>query len=307
MTNSSSTTTQSLRICCYGSSRHETPEQYLKEAYLLGKTLAERGHTCVNGGGAYGCMGSMNQGVLDYDGSVIGVAHKMFISKDERDTHWLESFHPVFSLDRSSHENKSEFILVGGNDLQIRKRTLVKGADALIVLPGGPGTFDEVWEMVCSRQIGLIDMPIVCVNVDGFYDSFSQILERAHQEKFLYKDPRDLLHFEPTSDKAVAYIEEFIKSSNKRNNQGANVVDTSKTIRQTLERKPSLLTSFYNLPFSFTSFGEESDSEGEGYDEYENEEKKNGFRIDGRASFLHLATFVVGVMVGLRYQVVRQK
>ena len=105
MANSSSNS--SLRICCYGSSRHETPERYLKEAYLLGKTLAERGHTCVNGGGAYGCMGSMNQGVLDFDGNVIGVAHKMFISKDEEDKHWLESFHPVFSLDRSSHENKS--------------------------------------------------------------------------------------------------------------------------------------------------------------------------------------------------------
>jgi uncharacterized protein (TIGR00730 family) len=259
----------------------------------------------------------MNQGVLDYDGSVIGVAHKMFISKEENDKHWLESFHPVFSLDRSSHENKSEFIMVGGHDLQIRKRTLVKGADALIVLPGGPGTFDEVWEMVCSRQIGIMDVPIVCVNVDGFYDSFSEILQRAHEEKFLYKDPSELLHFEPTSAKAVAYIEEALKERQQRNNQGANMQHKSEKIRQTLERKPSLLTSFYNLPFSFTSFGEGSDSEGDEYDtndeydahEYEN--KTNGwFKMDGsRATsmILHLATFVVGVMVGVKYQVARQK
>lgn len=208
---------------------------------------------------------------------------------------------------------------VGGHDLQIRKRTLVKGADALIVLPGGPGTFDEVWEMVCSRQIGIMDVPIVCVNVDGFYDSFSQILQRAHEEKFLYKDPSELLHFEPTSAKAVAYIEEVLKERKERNNhQDANVQHKSEKIRQTLERKPSLLTSFYNLPFSFSSFGEGSDSEGDDYDAYdeydayEHEKKTNGwFKMDGsRAAssmILHLATFVVGVMVGVKYQVVRQK
>lgn len=299
----------SLRICCYGSSRHETPERYLKEAYLLGQTLAERGHTCVNGAGAYGCMGSMNQGVLDFDGHVIGVAHKMFISNEDQNKHWLESFHPVFSIDRSSHHNKSEFIIVDGDDLQQRKRTLVKGADALIVMPGGPGTFDEVWEMVCSRQIGLMDIPIVCVNIDGFYDSFAQILDRAYREKFLYKSPSDLLHFLPSSAEAVDYIERYI--SNKKVNQDGSMVvveKRSERIRRTLKRRPSILASFLNISLSshdsdnWNGNGEDFDCDGNSSNHSAswNRKPNQGFHTSTMV-MVPVATFALGVAIGMRF------
>jgi len=132
----------SLRICCYGSSSSRTPEKYTSAAYQLGQTLALRGHTLVNGAGSNGCMAAMNQGAHDNHGHIVGVIHEKFVV-DGSD--WFEGAHSVFA----NKENKcgggrAEILIARGNDLQERKRLLVEGADALVVLPGGPGTWDEV-------------------------------------------------------------------------------------------------------------------------------------------------------------------
>jgi hypothetical protein len=99
-------------------------------------------------------------------------------------------------------------LVARGKDLQERKRLLVENSDALIVLPGGPGTWDELWEMACARNIGLADMPIVCVNTDGYYDSFRAMLERAHTERLTKLRPDEILHFEDGPEGAVRWIEE---------------------------------------------------------------------------------------------------
>ena len=156
---------KSLRICCYGSSSSRTQERYTNDAYNLGYTLCKRGHTCVNGAGRFGCMGALNSGAEDASkdstsssnlGKVVGVIHEMFIkdtvggeggsssksgskSGNGRSHDWLAKCAPVFSTC-----NNAEIRVAGGNDLQERKRMLVEGVDALIVMPGGPGTFDEV-------------------------------------------------------------------------------------------------------------------------------------------------------------------
>ena len=100
--------------------------------------------------------------------------------------------------------------------MQERKKLLVEHADALLVLPGGPGTWDELWEMACIKQIGLNnkELPIVCVNVDGYYDPFQEMLEKAAEEGLLYtQNTADIVHFEPTPEAAIWYIETKIASS----------------------------------------------------------------------------------------------
>ena len=129
-----------LRICCYGSSSARTPEKYTSAAYQLGQTLAVRGHTCVNGAGSAGCMAAMNQGAHDYHGHIVGVIHEKFVV-DGSD--WFEGAHSVFA-NKNNKGGGAEILIARGNDLQERKRLLVEGADALVVLPGGPGTWDEV-------------------------------------------------------------------------------------------------------------------------------------------------------------------
>jgi len=196
-----------LRVCCYGSSSEFTPMDYLKEAYSLGYALGKRNHTCVNGAGLAGCMSAMNDGAFDADGNIVGVIHEMFVV-DGSD--WKEGSHSIFDSDRKNSNSKNRQLLIaGGNDLQQRKKMLVDKADAVVVCPGGPGTFDELWEMACSRNINLIDIPIVCINVQQFYDPFIQMLHRVYKDQLIKKQPHEIVHFVSNGLEAVRYIEEW--------------------------------------------------------------------------------------------------
>ena len=87
----------------------------------------------------------MNQGASDNNGKIVGVIHEMFVV-DGSD--WLEGSHSVFDK-----EGKHEMLVARGDNLQERKRLLVEGADALVVLPGGPGTWDEVRVVLCCQFV----------------------------------------------------------------------------------------------------------------------------------------------------------
>jgi predicted Rossmann-fold nucleotide-binding protein len=167
---------RSLRVTCYGSSSSRTPERYLREARSLGYILARRGHVCVNGAGSFGCMAAMNDGCLAGNGHVVGVIHEMFLvdngywGNSETVTKTVirdggahrvfenatmgsneehEESHSGAAVAADEHGPIREILVAGGDDLQERKKLLVRNADALVVLPGGPGTWDEV------SQVGL--------------------------------------------------------------------------------------------------------------------------------------------------------
>lgn len=220
-----SAASKTLRITCYGSSSSDTPESYLEEARSLGYILAKRGHTCVNGAGSYGCMAAMNDGAAIGDGHIVGVIHEMWLKKSEtlRDG----GAHPVFESTENAPEQQSssekkhggprphpvfngarrQMLVAGGTDLQERKRLLVDKADALIVLPGGPGTWDELWEMACAKGIGLSNLPIACVSVDGYYEPFASMLQRAYDDQLTKLQPHEIVHFVDTAAEAVEWVE----------------------------------------------------------------------------------------------------
>lgn len=206
---------QPLRITCYGSSSSKTPEKYLKEARNLGYILAKRGHTCVNGAGSFGCMAAMNDGAVEGNGHIVGVIHKMWLV-DQGD--WASTptgktlrdggAHSVFENAKSQEGPVREMLVADGPDLQERKRLLVEGANALVVLPGGPGTWDELWEMACARKLGLhSSLPIVCVNVDNFYQPFVEMMQRAFEDGLLEQKPDEVIHFVETAEEAVRWVE----------------------------------------------------------------------------------------------------
>lgn len=201
-----------MRVCCYGSSSSNTPERYIAESYKLGAILSERGHVCVNGAGRTGCMGAMNDGVNDSNGNVIGVIHEMFLnnsfSREDPIGDENDGAHRVFHNVSKENNSIRKLYIAGGKDLQERKRMLVENADCLCVLPGGCGTWDELWEMACSKALGLITMPIVVVNVDGFYTPFQHIMLRAFEEKLLYQAPDEIIRFESTAEEAIHWLEE---------------------------------------------------------------------------------------------------
>ncbi|GMH72153.1 hypothetical protein TL16_g05841 [Triparma laevis f. inornata] len=105
----------------------------------MGKVLAERNHICVNGGGKNGCMGKMNDGCNDHGGIINAVIHEMFVLDGAE----------YLSAEGSS--GRHSLIVTTGPNLKERKEKLVEGCDGIIVLPGGTGTFDELFEMVSEQ------------------------------------------------------------------------------------------------------------------------------------------------------------
>jgi len=189
-----------LRICVYGSSSPNTPSSYTAAARKLGNLLAAKDHICVNGGGKFGCMGAVNDGADEAGGEIVGVIHSMFLVDG------------VEFLDEAALANtRHSLIVCGGADLTERKAKLVAGCDCIIVLPGGTGTWDEMWEMACMRNLGLCGKPIIAVSVDGFYDDFANMLKRASGDKLLANKPEDIVMFAKTAEEALELAEKQVE------------------------------------------------------------------------------------------------
>ena len=162
-------------------------ERYLKAAYELGTLLAEGGWRCVNGGGAVGLMGAVTDGTLDAGGSVTGVI-------------------PKFMVDNGWCYDRLEDVIITA-DMHQRKHMMSEMADAVIALPGGVGTFEELLETLTWRQLGLAKTPIIILNTLGYYDSLLAMLQHAIDEGFMKTSHALLWQVAATPQEAVAMLE----------------------------------------------------------------------------------------------------
>jgi uncharacterized protein (TIGR00730 family) len=153
------------RVCVYCGSSNQAARTFHEAAYSLGVILARNQITVVYGGGRIGSMGSLADGALAQRGRVIGVLPN-FMAEIE----W-------------GHPGLSELIIV--DDMHGRKRLMLEGADAVIALPGGTGTFEELLEVVTLKRLGLYLNPIVLVNTNGFFRHLNQLLEVCVRERFM--------------------------------------------------------------------------------------------------------------------------
>lgn len=164
------------RICVYCGSRRGHRVGYRKAATELGQFLAARGIELVYGGGSVGLMGVLADSVVRSGGNVIGVIPEFLAVK--------ELLHPGIS----------DMRLVP--DMHARKAMMADLADAFIALPGGFGTFEELFETMTWSQLGLHAKPIGLLNVDGFFDHLLAFLELGFEEGFLKPADRELFHVE---------------------------------------------------------------------------------------------------------------
>ena len=166
-----------LSVCVFGSSSNRTPDNFLKAGYELGKLLARKKYNCINGGGRFGVMGAINRGVIESKGISIGVIHsKWIVDVDEMQS------------------GMTKMIVADGDNLVERKRLLFEHSDCFISLPGGPGTFDELFEFICEKQLGFHDKPVVIVNIDGYYDGIVNQLEAAKQNQLLHSNVENMVY-----------------------------------------------------------------------------------------------------------------
>jgi len=175
-------------ICVYcGSSPGNRPE-YAEQARALGQALAERGLSLVYGGGKVGLMGIIADAVMAHGGTAIGIIPQALLDK-EVGHRGLSELHVV----RNMHE---------------RKQMMADRADAFIAMPGGVGTFEELFETVTWQQLGYHAKPIGLLNVAGFYDGMLGFIAHAVQEGFLKQVHADLLHVDATAAGLLGKLEQ---------------------------------------------------------------------------------------------------
>ena len=144
-----------MRVTVFGSSSAKTSPLFLIEAKKLGTMLAERGHVCINGGGKFGVMGALNDSVRAADGQVIGVIHEMWTVDGDEDT-LIHNMVTVAGDDLEERKRQvSAFPLPPASlpplDRSLHGPQLLDFGACVITLPGGVGTFDELWDCVCCK------------------------------------------------------------------------------------------------------------------------------------------------------------
>lgn len=177
-----------MKLCLYGASSNLINRKYIEATEKLGEELAKRGHTLVFGGGANGLMGAAARGVTKVGGEIIGISPKFF------------------DVDGVLYDKCTEFVYT--ETMQERKHLLVTKSDGFIVMPGGPGTFDELFETLSLRQLGIHNKPIAVFNIDGYFDPLGQMLKNAYDGNFMTKEILELCPLFNNETDLLKYLEE---------------------------------------------------------------------------------------------------
>lgn len=154
-----------MNICVYGASGNELEREYFSAAEELGRLIARGGHRLVFGGGSGGLMGSCARGAAAAGGEILGIAPRFF---DEPGVLFKDC---------------SDFIFT--HSMSERKQLMEERSDAFIALPGGIGTFEEFFETLTLKQLGLHSKPMALVNTLGYYEPLRQMLESAAAGRFM--------------------------------------------------------------------------------------------------------------------------
>lgn len=175
-------------VCVFCASSANIDERYLADARELGNLLAQGGWRCVNGGGAVGLMGAVTDGTLDAGGEVTGVIPKFMV-----DNGWC-------------YDRLMDVVVTA--DMHQRKQMMSNMADAVIALPGGVGTLEELLETLTWRQLGLVKVPIIILNTLGYYDLLLAMLRHAIDEGFMKPSHGQLWQVAATPADAVALLDD---------------------------------------------------------------------------------------------------
>lgn len=173
-----------VSVFCASSSRVDV--KYLNAAKELGHIFCQEDITLVYGGGSAGLMGAIADAMLDHHGEIIGVIPE-FMKEVEWDHKRVEDMRTTESM-------------------AVRKQTFWDLSDGLVALPGGVGTIEEVVEAISLLRLKRMTMPMIIVNIDGYFDPFIEMLNRCVNEKFMNEIDRSLWQVVDTVSEVVPLL-----------------------------------------------------------------------------------------------------
>ena len=176
-----------MMICVFGAARDEIAPGYFAKAEALGRAMASRGHGLIFGAGAHGLMGAVARGCAQKDGEIIGVVPYFF------------------NAPGVLFENCTE--LVRMETMGERKSIMESRADAFLAMPGGAGTFDEVFQVITMRNLGLHRKPIAFLDEDGYWLPAVEMLEKAVEKGFAAPTLLDCYGYFTEPEPCLDYLE----------------------------------------------------------------------------------------------------
>jgi len=161
-----------MTVCVFAASSSRVDQEYGRDAALLGSLLAGAGIDVVFGGGGIGLMNKLADAVIENGGKITGVI-------------------PAFmQAEGWGHNGVSKTIVTA--DMSERKRKMFEMSDAVIALPGGVGTLEELTEAITLKQLSLFDGQIIILNTCGFYNSLLDFIDNMIDSNFLRKEHKGI-------------------------------------------------------------------------------------------------------------------
>ncbi|MEI6124027.1 MAG: TIGR00730 family Rossman fold protein [Bacteroidota bacterium] len=164
-------------------------EIYRTKTHLLGKLFVENNFSMVYGSGNVGLMGVLADSMLEENGIVIGVIPQRLVDVKVSHKH-ITTTHIVDSMSE-------------------RKMLIDKLSDAYLILPGGYGTLDELFEMLTLNQLGIIKKPIGIFNIDGYYDKMFELFDHFIQERFIRPEHKELFFVSNDENELISKLKTF--------------------------------------------------------------------------------------------------
>ncbi|MET7328738.1 TIGR00730 family Rossman fold protein [Nonomuraea sp. NPDC005650] len=176
-----------MNVCVFCASSLNIDKKYIDLAGDVGAELAERGHTLVSGGATVSCMGAITAAVRAGGGRTIGVIPQVLVDVEVAD------------------EESDELIVTPG--MRERKGIMDARSDAFLVLPGGLGTLEELFEIWSARVLGIHDRPLVILDPWGLYDPLKQMMNHLYDEGFTRPAVFDAIAWTTTVEEAFDRLE----------------------------------------------------------------------------------------------------
>lgn len=173
-------------VCVYSASSTKINPCYFEVAERLGRLIAKQDIRLVNGAGNIGLMKSVADAVLGSGGKVTGVIPRFMMEQN-----W-------------HHTGLTELIEV--DSMHERKQLMARLSDAVIALPGGCGTLEELLEIITWKQLGLYLNPVIILNVNNFFDPLLEMLEKAIRENFMRTQHGDIWRVAVNPEEAVGLL-----------------------------------------------------------------------------------------------------
>ncbi len=177
-------------VCVYCGSSTGAQPVYAEAAREFGRALAARGLTLVYGGGKVGLMGLIANEVLEGGGRAVGVIPELLLSKEV------------------GHTGLTELHVV--KDMHERKKMMADRADAFVALPGGVGTYEELFEVYTWAQLGYHHKPVGVLNVAHYFDPFKAMLDHTVRAGFMRREYVELLQIADSTTALLDKLDRYV-------------------------------------------------------------------------------------------------